>query len=389
VFQVGTSTTTLYPFKWYSVASSTGTGAKYATTTEYVFNGLPAQAGDSLVSTTDHQTASGVASGTAQTRYIHPDHLDSTNVVTNASGTVVQTLDYYPYGGTRISSNVGGTDSARKFIDRFADQSNLDYLTARYYEGSRGQFLSQDPVFLEIGGPLRGEKLQTVIANPQTLNSYSYAENNPIIKKDPDGRCAGALLIVCLAIIGADVGVWTNYGGDVLGKLEQRTPHPYEFTMSYAEIGTSGTLGAFELAALPEKRAISGLYAFGSSLAEDRAAGNAPNYGKASVSAGTSIIAGSFFKNLVGNVPASLVTRAQIANQVFSNASVLVANNAAGTNNSIPFQTAQSAAKAAGIGNTGSGAFVGTYNFGPGVGTFNFGTGLWVGAAQSTPSTIK
>src|SRR6266478_7608910 len=27
VFQVGTTTTTLYPFKWYSVASSTGTGA--------------------------------------------------------------------------------------------------------------------------------------------------------------------------------------------------------------------------------------------------------------------------------------------------------------------------------------------------------------------------
>src|SRR5215831_10092526 len=30
VLQTGTSTTTLYPFKWYSVASSTGTGAKYA-----------------------------------------------------------------------------------------------------------------------------------------------------------------------------------------------------------------------------------------------------------------------------------------------------------------------------------------------------------------------
>lgn len=34
-------------------------------------------------------------------RYIHPDHLGSTNVVTDASGTVVQTLDYYPYGTTR------------------------------------------------------------------------------------------------------------------------------------------------------------------------------------------------------------------------------------------------------------------------------------------------
>ena len=39
VLQTGTSTTTLYPFKWYTVASSTGTGAKYATTTDYVFNG--------------------------------------------------------------------------------------------------------------------------------------------------------------------------------------------------------------------------------------------------------------------------------------------------------------------------------------------------------------
>jgi YD repeat-containing protein len=115
VFQTTSTTTTLYPFKWYSMASSTGTGAKYATTTEYVFNG------DSLVSTVDQQIASGVATSTAQTRFIHPDHLGSTNVVTNASGTVVQTLDYYPYGATRISTNVGGADSARKYINRFAD----------------------------------------------------------------------------------------------------------------------------------------------------------------------------------------------------------------------------------------------------------------------------
>jgi hypothetical protein len=39
VLRTGTTTTCLYPFKCYSVASSTGTGAKYATTTDYVFNG--------------------------------------------------------------------------------------------------------------------------------------------------------------------------------------------------------------------------------------------------------------------------------------------------------------------------------------------------------------
>src|SRR5216684_162035 len=111
-----TTTTTLYPFKWYSVASSTGTGAKYATTTDYVFNG------DALLATVDQQTASGVATGTAKTRYIHPDHLGSTNVVTDESDTVAQTLDYYPYGGTRISTN-SGTNEARKYINRFADQS--------------------------------------------------------------------------------------------------------------------------------------------------------------------------------------------------------------------------------------------------------------------------
>ena len=88
VFQTTATSTTIYPFKWYSIASSTGSGAKYATTTEYIFNG------DTLLSTTDQQFASGVATGTAQTSYIHPDHLGSTNVVTNASGTVVQTLDY-------------------------------------------------------------------------------------------------------------------------------------------------------------------------------------------------------------------------------------------------------------------------------------------------------
>jgi uncharacterized protein RhaS with RHS repeats len=97
VSQTGTTTTFLYPFKWYSVASSTGSGAKFATTTDYVFNG------GSLVATVDQQTASGNATGTAKTRYVHPDHLGSTNVVTDENGNVVQTLDYYPYGSIRIS----------------------------------------------------------------------------------------------------------------------------------------------------------------------------------------------------------------------------------------------------------------------------------------------
>jgi len=129
----------------------------------------------------DQQTASGAATGTAQTRFIHPDHLGSTNVVTNASGTVVQTLDYYPYGARRVSASTGGADSGRKYIGQFADQSNLDYLNARYYDSARGQFLSEDPVFW-------GNAKDQLLNNPQTLNTYSYANDNPITGKDPQGN---------------------------------------------------------------------------------------------------------------------------------------------------------------------------------------------------------
>jgi len=147
-------------------------GAKYATTTEYVFNG------DTLLSTVDQQTASGVATGTAQVRYIHPDHLGSTNVVTDQNGNLSQVLDYYPYGATRISVATS-TNERRQYIGQFTDSSNLSYLNARYYNSSQGQFLTEDPVFWS----------KQNLYDPQSFNTYSYAGDNPIVKKDPSGKC--------------------------------------------------------------------------------------------------------------------------------------------------------------------------------------------------------
>src|ERR1700730_15923893 len=152
VLQTGTTTTTFYPFKWYSVASSTGSGAKYATTTSYVFNG------DTLLATVDQQTASGVATGTAQTSFIHPDYLGSTNVVTDQNDNLVQTLDYFPYGATRVSVATS-TNEKRKYIDQFSDDSGLSYLNARYYNPSQGQFTSEEPIFLSIGDPSQVKQL--------------------------------------------------------------------------------------------------------------------------------------------------------------------------------------------------------------------------------------
>jgi RHS repeat-associated protein len=184
VFQIiATTSTTTYPFKFFSIASTTKGTNNFATSTEYVFNG------DTLVATVDQAFKNGSATGTAQTSYIHPDHLGSTNVITNASGTVISTKDYYPFGSARINS--GTASLARGYIGQFSDQSNLSYLNARYYDPNRGQFLSEDPIFLQLGGPdaerLAKRSLQQILTDPQGLNSYSYAEDNPITIKDPSG----------------------------------------------------------------------------------------------------------------------------------------------------------------------------------------------------------
>ena len=50
-------------------------------------------------------------------------------------------------------------------------------MQARSDNPCRGQFLSEDPVFL-------GDQKQQVLTDPQSLNSYSYANDNPIIHSD-------------------------------------------------------------------------------------------------------------------------------------------------------------------------------------------------------------
>ena len=98
------------------------------------------------------------------------------------SGNLAQWFDYAPYGSLIASTKTGSTTAAREFIGQFADASGLSYLNARYYNGNQGQFTSQDPMFL--GSPA-GQNL----GDPQSLNSYSYSDDNPITKEDPTGKC--------------------------------------------------------------------------------------------------------------------------------------------------------------------------------------------------------
>ena len=143
-------------------------------------------AGDTLVATVE------TVSSVVTPYYNHTDHLNSVNIVSDASGAIVETLDYFPYGDQRISS--GAHTNQKQFIGQVYDEdTGLNYLNARYYEGSRGQFISQDPSFLALGDAGRtqamiGMSLEKVLMDPQLLNSYSYARNNPIMYTDSTGR---------------------------------------------------------------------------------------------------------------------------------------------------------------------------------------------------------
>jgi len=54
-------------------------------------------------------------------------------------------------------------------------ETNNDYAYARYYANRNGRFISPDP----LGGST---------SNPQSLNRYVYAVNDPLAKSDPTGR---------------------------------------------------------------------------------------------------------------------------------------------------------------------------------------------------------
>lgn len=139
-------------------------------------------------------------SASSTTYYVHPDHLGSTGAVTNQAGAIQQSLSYYPYGSERINSGVDASD--RRFISQFKDDStSLNYLNTRFYSSDRGQFLSLDPVFLGIGTDRRTTQ---ALQNPQLLNSYSYAMNNPIVYKDPNGEW---IHIAAGGLIGGGIGL--------------------------------------------------------------------------------------------------------------------------------------------------------------------------------------
>ena len=163
-------------------------------TTVFVYN-----AGGQLIA--EHTSGSPSGGGTS---YLTGDHLGSTRAVMKSDGSVAR-HDFLPFG-EELQVGVGGrtaglgyvVDNVRqKFTQKERDnESGLDYFGARYYSSSQGRFTSPDSV---PGG----------IANPQSLNLYTYVLNNPLKFIDPTGHLP---ILSGLAFPTAEN--WQRYQGD-------------------------------------------------------------------------------------------------------------------------------------------------------------------------------
>jgi RHS repeat-associated protein len=120
------------------------------------------------------------------TCFLTADHLGSTRMMTDgASGLPVAFHDYLPFG-EEIPEGIGGrgslyglADPKQKFTGKERDgETGLDYFGARYFSGAMGRFTSIDPIAMSSDRLL----------DPQQLNMYAYARNNPLKYVDQKGE---------------------------------------------------------------------------------------------------------------------------------------------------------------------------------------------------------
>lgn len=150
--------------------------------------------------------------------YYYTDPQGTVLAKADASGTIIATYDYAPYGAAVAS--MSPAPNGPGYTGHVNDpESGFVYMQARYYDPSMGRFLSTDPV-----GPSPGSLFH--------FNGYDYASNNPIVNMDPDGRDD-----TCMGNMQCEGGS-IRYGG---GSGVSSSPASTQLSQSPTTNGTSGT----------------------------------------------------------------------------------------------------------------------------------------------------
>ena len=133
----------------------------------------------------------GTQAGDDQLKWLVTDHLGSTRMEVNKSGSLtgIRRHDYLPFGEELVASTgaqrggVGYEPPQSGVRQRFGakerdTETGLDFFGARYFASVQGRFTSADPILIS---PRR-------MVNPQIWNLYNYVANNPLSFVDPTGE---------------------------------------------------------------------------------------------------------------------------------------------------------------------------------------------------------
>jgi RHS repeat-associated protein len=129
--------------------------------------------------------------------FYHSDNVGSTSYITNAAQDLVQHERYLAFGELwRPGAEQEEIDLVRSgnvrrnwtFTSKeFDTEVGLYYFGARYFDPRVAVWQSPDPILRSYmqGGPNGG------VFEPRNLGLYTYAWNNPLVLRDPDGRAPG------------------------------------------------------------------------------------------------------------------------------------------------------------------------------------------------------
>ncbi len=105
--------------------------------------------------------------------YLLADPLGSVRQLADASGNVLLSKSYEPYGS--VLNSQGTATSIFAYAGEQVDTTGLIFLRARYMSPRLGVFLSRDP--------WEGDALR-----PGSMNGWNYVEGNPVNLLDPSGH---------------------------------------------------------------------------------------------------------------------------------------------------------------------------------------------------------